>query len=252
MRVAVVTPYCGESLAILRHCHESVARQTHPCRHYMVADGHPEPVVSTWPVEHLQLPTQHHDGGNTARCVGAMAAAGDEIDAVAFLDADNWYHDDHIELLVALHQRTGALVCTSGRDIHRVDGSIIMPGGEPGDGQTHVDTSCFWIHRHAFEVLSLWTAMPRALGPICDRVIWAAIMAREIPRAHSGRATMAYRSRYAAHYTGNGEPPPPNAKPDDGLLPAFRIWEALSERTKALILRGYQGSQLPANTNGAQ
>ncbi|HKU94888.1 MAG TPA: glycosyltransferase [Vineibacter sp.] len=252
MRVAVITPYYREPPDVLRLCHDSVARQTHPCRHYMVADGFPEPVVSTWPVEHLQLPRPHNDVGNAARCIGAMAAAGDGVDAVAFLDADNWYHDDHIESLVALHQCTGALVCTSGRNIHRVDGSVLIAGGETGDGETHADTSSLWIHRRAFEVLSLWTAMPPPLGAIGDRVIWAAIMARKIPRAHSGRATMAYQSRYAAHYLAAGEPPPENAKGNDDLMSAFRLWEALPAETKTLILHGYRASQLPAKTNGAQ
>jgi hypothetical protein len=246
MKVAVVTPYCREPLVILRQCHESVARQRHPCRHYMVADGHAMAAVASWPVEHLPLPRQHHDYGNVARCIGALAAAGDGFDAVAFLDADNWYHDDHVESLVALHHRTGALVCTSGRDIHRVDESMIMPGGEVGDGETHVDTSCLWVHREAFEVLSLWAAMPRELGTIGDRVIWAAIMARNIPRAHSGRATLAYRSRWTAHYISNGEPPPDDARSQDCLLPAFRIWEALPEKTKALLLLGYRPPQPPA------
>ncbi len=246
MRVAVITPYYREPLDVLRACHESVARQTHPCRHYMVADGYPVPVISTWPVEHLQLPRPHNDVGNAARCIGAMAAAGDGVDAVAFLDADNWYHDDHVESLVALHQRTGALVCTSGRNIHRADGSVLIAGGETGDGETHTDTSCLWIHRRAFEVLSLWTAMPPALGAIGDRVIWAAIMARKIPRAHSGRSTMAYRSQYAAHYIACGETPPENAKTSESLISAFRLWEELPTATKTLILRGYEASQPPA------
>ncbi|MCW9040229.1 MAG: tetratricopeptide repeat protein, partial [Rhodospirillales bacterium] len=42
VKVAVITPYYGEDLEILKRCHDSVATQTHPCTHFMVADGRPK------------------------------------------------------------------------------------------------------------------------------------------------------------------------------------------------------------------
>lgn len=237
MRVAVVTPYYMEPPAVLRQCHESVQRQRHPCRHYLVADGHPLPDIDGWQAEHLRLPRPHGDAGNVARCLGAMAAAGDGVDAVAFLDADNWYREDHLESLVALHRRTGALVCTSGRDIHAIDGALMIPGGEPGDGEDHADTSCLWFHRHAFELMSLWGTMPHDLWPIGDRVLWAAVKARDIPRAHTGMTTLAYRSQWAVHYP---HPAPEGTKSNDHVLAAFGTWERLPEETRQRLLLGYK------------
>lgn len=240
MKVAVVTPYCTEPPAVLRQCHDSVLRQRHAGRHYLIADGHPRPDVDAWNAEHLRLPRRHNDAGNVARCIGAMAAAGDGVDAVAFLDADNWYRDDHIESLVALHHRTGALVCTSGRDIHRLDGTLLIPGGEADDGEGHVDTSCLWVHRHAFELLALWAAIPHALWSVADRIVWAAIKARNIPRAHSGLATLAYRSSWAVHYAADPAPAPSNLRANDHLLAAFGTWERLPPETKQRLLQGYK------------
>jgi hypothetical protein len=37
LRVTVVTPYYIEALDVLRRCHQSVAQQSYPCRHVMVA-----------------------------------------------------------------------------------------------------------------------------------------------------------------------------------------------------------------------
>ncbi len=96
-RVAVITPYCREPSNVLQNCHESVCRQTFPCTHLMVADGLPCAEIAHWEVEHLTLPGPHHDVGNTARGLGALSAMNRGYDAIAFLDADNWYYPDHIE-----------------------------------------------------------------------------------------------------------------------------------------------------------
>ena len=144
MRVAVITPYYREPLGILRHCHESVRRQTHPCAHFMVADGFPSQDVAGWVVQHISLSQPHHDVGNTPRGIGALSAMNQGFDAIAFLDADNWYYPQHIEEMLCLHRKTGAAICTAARTIHRLDGSLMFPDRE-SDGDSHVDTSCFFV-----------------------------------------------------------------------------------------------------------
>src|SRR5262245_29299152 len=100
-RVAVVTPYYQEKLEVLRDCLASVAKQTFRCDHFVVADGHPQELVT--PAEHIILPRAHHDNGNTARAIGSLSAMNQDYDAVAYLDADNWYYPNHIESMVLLH-----------------------------------------------------------------------------------------------------------------------------------------------------
>ena len=124
VRVAVITPYFRETDEILSACLESVRDQTHAaCRHFVVSDGYPNPLVDEFAVTHIRLPHAHGDNGNFARCLGALAAVPDGFDAVAFLDADNWYQPDHITRMVSLQARTGVALCTSGRSIHRLDGT---------------------------------------------------------------------------------------------------------------------------------
>ena len=70
MRVAVVTPYWKEPIAVLERCWRSVKTQTHcDIVHYMVADGHP---VQTFEkgadVVHISLPNCN-DSGDTPRIV---------------------------------------------------------------------------------------------------------------------------------------------------------------------------------------
>ena len=97
MRVAVITPYYKEPPAYLERCIDSVRAQTHgSVEHVLVSDGHPQDWIDAAAVRHLRLDCSHGDYGNTPRAIGALLAASEGCDAVAFLDADNWYHPEHV------------------------------------------------------------------------------------------------------------------------------------------------------------
>ena len=225
MKVAVITPYHNEELAILEACHQSVLDQTHPCVHFMVSDGPAHPSVQRWQVEHIQLPRAHADNGDTPRCVGSLVAASEGFDAVAFLDADNWLQPTHIESLVTLSQRTLAPVCVASRSIHRLDGSLMIPHDRESDGDEHVDTSCFLLTRGAFGALPVWGGIPRPLSPVCDRIFWRHLQRRRYPVARTGLPTLAFRTRYSFHYHDLGEIPPDGSKQ---IIALYRWWYSLS------------------------
>jgi hypothetical protein len=84
-------------------------RQSHACLHVIVADGFPREEVVRWPADHVILPREHSDIGSTPRLIGCYHAIGLGYDAVAFLDADNWYRDDHVAALVRLCDRPRGL-----------------------------------------------------------------------------------------------------------------------------------------------
>lgn len=211
MKVAVITPYYREPLEILLQCHESVVSQTHPCTHYLVADGYPNEAVEELDVMHVSLPVAHDDNGNTPRAIGSLSAINQGFDAIAYLDADNWYRSDHIESLVDLHRQTGATVCVSGRSIHRMDGSILM-ASDPDDCNDFFDTSCLLLTRRAFSLAPFWALMPRVLSGICDRIFWQAIVKLGCSWRSTNKATMAFRSQYRYHYLLKNEIPPPGSK----------------------------------------
>jgi hypothetical protein len=229
MRVAVITPYYRELPEILQQCHASVAGQSHSCKHFLVADGHPDPQAGAWPVEHLVLSKPHGDSGNTPRAIGSLSAMNQGYDAIAYLDADNWYYRNHIEAMVEMHLRTGAWVCTGTRTIHRFDGSLMYADRYESDGKDMVDTSCLFITRAAFRVLPIWAMMPLELAPICDRIIWRAIQTRRYSCAHLPEPTVAFRTQYECHYQGLGEQPPPGTKSNaESTGKAFQWWNSLT------------------------
>jgi hypothetical protein len=212
LRVAVITAYYQEALEVLHKCHDSVREQTHAAVHFLVADGSSRLELLNWSAEHIQLSRPHRDWGYTPLCVGSLSAMNQDFDAIAHLDADNWFLPTHIESMVNLHRQTGACVCTATRNIHRLDGSFMYTDNFDSDGHKFVDTNCLFLTRGAFEMLPLWAMMPQELAPSADRVIWRAIVRRGYSRAHCPTPTVAYRTQWEAHYRNLQEPAPPNAK----------------------------------------
>lgn len=235
MRVAVVTPYYRESESILRHCHNSVLAQSHPCEHIMVADGHPMAVINGWQCHHSTLPLSHNDNGNTPRTIGSLFAINQGFDAIAYLDADNWYQPNHIASLVQAHHEQAAPVCASDRSLHRADGSLI-PVDEPLDGIRHIDTSCLFLTRYAFNLCPLWAMMPPMLSPICDRIFYTALTGSKFKVAYTRLRTLAFRSQYACHYEYAGETAPTDAKGDVTSEP-IRRWNSLEDEQRQMYFR---------------
>ena len=232
MKVAIITPYYRESPDILMQCHESVLSQTHSCTHYLVADGYPQTFVDALDAMHIRLPKAHADNGNTPRAIGSLSAINQGFDAIAYLDADNWYSPAHIESLVDMHRQTGAVVCVSGRSIHRMDGSMLMES-DAGDGDDYFDTSCLLLTRKAFSLTPFWALMPRLLSPVCDRIFWQAIRRKGYRWRCTERATVAFRSQYIDHYVQKNEVPPPGAK-GDMMKEMAQRWNGLSEEERKL------------------
>ncbi|MEE2760732.1 MAG: glycosyltransferase [Pseudomonadota bacterium] len=224
MKVAVITPYYKEQIEVLRKCHEGVATQTHPCTHFMIADGNPLEEVDSWPIQHVVLPVAHGDNGGTPRTVGSIMAVNQGFDAIAYLDADNWYYPAHIQTMVTLHQMTGSTVCSASRTINRLDGTQMYVDKAENDGDKHVDTSCLFLTSGAFKLAPLWAMMPKELAPNADRIVWSAIRSRQLKHAHSSEPTVAFRTQYTVHYEHVGENPPKGSKLAENSTDASARW----------------------------
>lgn len=227
MRVAVITPYRGERAELLTACCASVAAQTHAdCTQIVIADGGAPIPVELPGTQIIRLDHYHDDYGDTPRSVGSMSAIGQSFDAIAYLDADNWYQPDHITRLLALHAHTGAPVCSSGRSLHWLDGRYLGPCPEV-DGENFVDTNCLLITRAAFALVLTWAAMPPELHAIGDRVVWAAVHAQRFERTHHGAPTVAYRTPWAWHYRCFGHTPPLGTREGEHV---YRLMEQIGQR----------------------
>lgn len=227
MKIAIITPYYKEDDEILFQCHRSVLCQTMACDHFIVADGFPKAIVDRWQAKHLVFPEAHADIGNMPRILASLSAFNLGYDAVAFLDADNWYSPDHIERLVRLHERTGAVVCTSNRSMHRPDGSYMFDD-DMSDGMRHVDTNCFFLARPVVKVLARWAAMPRQLSPISDTIYWETIKRERLSHAHDKAPTVCYRTTWAIDFERMAEPMPESVKPPELTTAPWRWIKALS------------------------
>ena len=131
MKTAAITPYFETEDARLQKCHDSVVAQTHPCTQIFIADGAPQDVVSRFDAQHIVLGANHGDYGDTPRAVGSVSAVSQGFDAIAWLDADNWYEPNHIESLIDLHRKQDAAVCTSSRMIYGRDSAPLGPRPPP-------------------------------------------------------------------------------------------------------------------------
>ncbi len=199
---------------MLRRCHESVLSQNVDARitHVVVADGHARIELDGWKIEHVRLPRAHGDCGNTPRAIGAMLAAAEDADFIAWLDADNWYYPDHLGTMLEALRQTKAIVACCRRDYYTPDGERLPIDEVDERERKHVDTSCMLIHRLAFGLTDIWLSMPRVLSPICDRVFFTGVQRRNCLCCFTGRKTVAYTTTYAPHYICVGREPPANSK----------------------------------------
>ncbi len=225
MKVAVVTPYYKESIDYLRLCHESVVNQTVDCTHIMVADGHPNLEVERWAVRHIALPYSHGDFGDTAKAIGAVEAIGSGYDAIAFMDADNWLLENHIESLIKCAEKNKADFVSSYRYLCRIDGTLL---GEclNSDAKTFVDTNCMFFRGKALGIAAHWFHIPPDSHAICDRVMWRFVQNSKVKVAHTGISTVCYRLTYPQVYEAFGEEPPEGCKAGRNLVAeAVQRWK---------------------------
>jgi hypothetical protein len=237
LKVAVVTPYHKETEAVLMRCRDSVSRQTHPCMHIMVADGHARAMFDRIQgVLHITLPLENADYGNTPRAIGALLAEAYGFDAVAWLDADNWYDPHHVEnmLNVAAYNRGTELVScrrrfydTAGRDLGITEAEE--------DAGSHVDTNCWLLLRPAFALLRFWL-LPKTLAAIGDRLLLGKVVHDGFRRVATQDRTVCYQTAWASHYLQAGLPPPPGAKHLDTteVMRFVRSAEGVSEVTRVM------------------
>ncbi len=212
MKVAVVTPFHQTPTDWLQNCLASVDAQTVPCTHFLVCDGDVLPRVElSRNVQILRLPRPHADFGNAPRAVGSVSAICQDFDAIAYLDSDNWFEPEHIEQLCEAHDKTGAAVCSSSRNLYDLEGQLLGSCPEV-DGVRFVDTNCLFLTRAAFGLVAAWYLMPRSHVEVGDRLVWKAIVDSKLSRSHSPRPTVNYRTRHVVHYEHFGKTPPPSAK----------------------------------------
>jgi hypothetical protein len=191
----------------------------------LVADGQPQAAVDDWQVHHVVLPKAHGDIGSTPRLIGSYHAIGLGVEAVAFLDADNWLRPDHISGLMRARAETGASFLSSGRMLCRLDGSVM--GRCPLiDPEHFIDTNCMFFAKDAFSLLHHWVLMPGYGHLIGDRIMLHHVMKSGLKCQHVDELSVFYRCGKPGLYRQMGEDPPAGipARPD--YEDSFQRWIA--------------------------
>ena len=224
-RVAVVTPYYKESIEMLERCHQSVQNQTLNCLHILVADGYPNKTVKGWDAHHIQLPCSHNDIGSTPRLIGAYHAIGLGVEAITFLDADNWLREDHIEQMSRIMDQERADFVSTTRTLCRLDGSEMGPCPLT-DPDHFIDTNCMMLGKAAFPVLHQWSLMPSYGHLIGDRIMLHHIKQAGIKRIHINTPSVFYRCGKAGLYHQMNEAVPQGVESRPDYEKCFRQWIA--------------------------
>lgn len=236
MKIAVVTPYYDVPADWLRQCIDSVAAQTIPCTHIVVADGKPQDLVDAYPVQHVRLPVRHNDFGNTPRGLGSVSAISQGFDAIAYLDADNWFSPEHLEtMLEASVAADDCDVVASARNLRRLDGSLLSRCQEV-DGEIFVDTNCYFLRRPAFNLVVVWWSIPADLRWVGDRILWRQVVQQGFRHTFTGEATVQYRTAYRTHYEAVGETAP------EGFKDAPELTQHLSREDVEKLKSAREGS----------
>ena len=168
--------------------------------------------------------------------LGKLLAEG--FDAVCFLDADNWFEQDHVAACVA-----GALdgsrpdYVIARRRFVRMDASVLPLQASEDDLNGHVDTSCLFLLRGAFHTIARWATMPRPLAGIGDRVYAATLRSEGLRCVRIDRVTVNYLCTWASLFRQVGEDPPAYAKPNVDPTPAIEWWKSARAEADGIVDR---------------
>lgn len=229
MKVAVITPYAGESPVILQKCIQSVGHQQGvEITHFLVSDGVPIPAGYGADVVPILLDIRANDGGATPRTIGCQAALSRGVDAIAFLDADNEYYPEHLATCLSLN----VPIATSLRELCK-DGEPFAVDRIDSDGTVFADPNTIVLRGTALDFGRMWNwrdrDSPFQASTGRDRVFWERLK-RSFPKAahaNTGLATVRYNTRWICHYNHVGAPAPPGrvctmAQRKDGVM--VKLW----------------------------
>jgi glycosyltransferase involved in cell wall biosynthesis len=158
--VAVVTPTWGPQrhVVLIERCIASVRAQTFTdWEHVIVSDG-PDPALRSLGdipgVRYFELPNhvEPHSWGANCRNHGARHT---KAEYIAYLDSDNAFHPDHLELLVAALDAAGADFAYSRM---RIVGGQEIGADPPELGQ--IDTSLILHRRRGLKAFGIWPVEP--------------------------------------------------------------------------------------------
>lgn len=233
MKVAVITPYHDPDSSYLEACLTSVQQQTYSnLIHVTVGDGCDlKNSLKFSNVHNVVLPHNLNNYGDSPRSIGVVYAFALGVDAVLFLDSDNWFADNHVELMVNECEAAQSDVVTCRRYLTHLDGSVLGICPE-SDGIIFCDTNCLLVTRKLAEEAGLWWLIPDDMHVIDDRVMWDTLIHATDRITTTQTASVYYRTAFEFHYHMFKVVPPPGTKSGANIGQLGEMIDALQERAK--------------------
>lgn len=237
MKIAVITPYHDPDSPYLQQCLASVEKQTHTDTiHVTIGDGcRLRQAEQPERLHDICLPRKLNNYGDSPRSIGVVYAFSLGVDAVAFLDSDNWYAENHLELMAREFAMSGCDVVTCRRYLTHLDGTVLGLCPE-SDGVIFCDTNCLLVTRNLAEEAGLWWLIPDDLHVIDDRVMWDTLIHATDRIATAEHASVYYRTAFEFHYQMFGVKPPAETKTGVAIGNLGNIIDSLQERAKQKAL----------------
>lgn len=236
MKVAVITPYHNPDSVYLQQCINSVQAQTHKdVIHVMIGDGCSLDATSNYfdyqKLHNIALPKNLNNYGDSPRSIGVIYAFSLGVDAVLFLDSDNWYAPTHVESMVKVCLSSQCDVVTSQRYLNHLDGSVLGVCPE-SDGIIFCNTNCLMVTKKLAEEAGVWWLIPDDMHVIDDRVIWDTLIHATDKIASTQSASVFYRTAFEFHYRIHNVIPPQGTKLGAEISALGPTINALQERAK--------------------
>ena len=230
-KIAVVCPTYNSAHYINRTLDTLLSQQEMPEEVIFSDDGSDDNTVSIIEKNHerfkqngieLKILCNPHKGPGAARNQGIFAT---ELPWVAFLDADNWYRQDHISNLLEALDHQKADFASSGRTLCRLDGSVMGPCPLTNP-QTFIDTNAMLFGRTAFHLLHQWVLMPDYGHLIGDRIMLHHVHKSDLKHQHIHEDSVFYRCNKAGLYRQLNESIPSQVGPQPNYAASFKKWKA--------------------------
>jgi glycosyltransferase involved in cell wall biosynthesis len=233
MKVAVITPYHDPNCPYLQQCIDSVASQTYTSIvHVTIGDGCDLPDrYKQRGLHNISLPSRLNNFGDSPRSIGVVYAFGLGVDAVLFLDSDNWFAPQHVANLVSACVESGADVVTCRRQLCHLDGRVLGVCPE-SDGVIFSDTNCLLVTRKLAEEAGFWWLIPDDLHVIDDRVLWDTLIHATENITVTNHVTVYYRTAFKFHYDMFQQPAPKHAKLGEEIAALGALVSNLRQRAK--------------------
>ncbi len=221
-KIGVISPFKNETPDCIQRCIDNVSQQKHAvAMHIIICDGEAFPHSEVSLPKHvhiIQLPQGCEDTGATPRAIGSIYAIAHFCEAIAYLDIDNQWTDDHLQIAVDFNKK-GADVVISDRWICHYDTCEPLYVDDFENAISVVDTNCIVLFGKAMIPGSQWWQIPRKKGERTagvDRYIWNHIVKfvknNNLHIVRTQQATALYNSRWLHHYTRINQTPPKPAK----------------------------------------